>query len=184
MKDYLTSSGFNKIMGTRKTGDKSRKIRNIAESKAMYEDALDEIDDYIEISEIKRGEKKGGAGGYLTTVDGVTEERPATIIEYKIVIDTEKMFKDIFEDAGIEPRIDIRKAEATLEDVIDDYSKSLKDDSYNLEINPDMPTLEDLRESGFDFIWFPKDLVEKALKDSELAEKIIKINIKNKLFYK
>ena len=178
MKDYLTSSGFNKIMGTRKTGDKSRKIRNIAESKAMYEDALDEIDDYIEISEIKRGEKKGGAGGYLTTVDGVTEERPATIIEYKIVIDTEKMFKDIFEDAGIEPRIDIRKAEATLEDVIDDYSKSLKDDSYNLEINPDMPTLEDLRESGFDFIWFPKDLVEKALKDSELAEKIIKINMK------
>ena len=178
MKDYLTSSGFNKIMGTRKTGDKSRKIRNIAESKAMYEDALDDIGEYIEISEIRRGERKGGAGGYLTTVDGVREERPATIIEYKIEIDTEKMFKDIFEDAGIEPRIDVRKAEATLEEVIEDYSKSQQDDSYDLEITPNMPNLEDLRESGFGFIWFPKDLVQKALKDSGLAEQIIRINMK------
>ena len=178
IKEYLTSSGFNKIMGTRKTGDKSRKIRNIAESKAMYEDALDDIGEYIEISEFRRGDRKGGAGGYLTTVDGVREERPATIIEYKIEIDTEKMFKEIFEDAGIEPRIDVRKAEATLEDVIEDYSKSQQDDSYDLEITPSMPNLEDLREIGFEFIWFPKDLLKKALKDVGLAEQIIRINMK------
>lgn len=177
MREYLTQSGFDQIIGARKTGQTSRKIRNIAESKAMYEDALDEIDNYIEVTQTSSEDKAGGAGGYLATVDGVREERPAKIIEYMIKIDTEKMFRKIFEDAGMAPQMNLRKAEATLDDVIDDYERELLPESdYEMEIKPEMPTLQDLSE--FKFIWFPKDLEEKAEKDSELAEKIIRINMK------
>jgi len=177
MKQYLTQSGFDQIIGARKTGETSRKIRNIAESKAMYSDALDNIGNYIQVTKTKEGEKVGGAGGYLGTVEGVRGIRPASIIEYDIAIDTERMFKDIFEEAGISPQMNFRKSEASLDDVLDDYERQIQPESdYEMEIKPDMPTLKDLNE--FQFIWFPNDLKDKAAKDSELAEKIIKINLK------
>tara|TARA_B100000925_G_scaffold169800_1_gene127777 strand:+ start:104 stop:1855 length:1752 start_codon:yes stop_codon:yes gene_type:complete len=177
MKEYLTSSGFDQIIGARKTGETSRKIRNIAESKAMYEDALKNIDKYIDVTQTKNEQKAGGAGGYLTTVDGVREERPASIIEYDIVIDTEKMFNDIFKEAGISPQMNLQKSQINLDDVLEDYQKQIQPESdYQMEIKPDMPTLQDLSE--FKFIWFPKDLRDEASKDSQLAEKIIKINMK------
>jgi len=169
---YLNTRTFNSIIGVSRTSSAGSKLRSVAQSaqgasrkrRAVYNDATEKLHEYTEIKVIKS--KEVGGGDYNNT--------PAMDIVYELTIDTEKMFNDIFDAAGINPKKDkISKAEVTLESLKEDFS----DNPDNINITPTYPELSDLKKE-LELPWLPSDLEEEANKDSKIEEYLIEINLK------
>tara|TARA_R100000458_G_C8276563_1_gene251920 strand:+ start:954 stop:2891 length:1938 start_codon:yes stop_codon:yes gene_type:complete len=184
MKEYLTREGFNKITGAGKKGSVAGKIRRTAEAKGIYEEALNELEDFIKI-EVKQGDTIH-AGGFLSTKDEEKEIRNGTVYRIMVYIDTNELWKKVFNDAGMD--MNLKKSDSaspeSLQQISDAWARHIdKDDLYEFDIQKTQPTIEDLMEFQKDsdlklLVWLPKDIKEKAEKSPELEEMIVNMNLK------
>ena len=186
----LDSHGFNTIIGKTRKDEGASKLRNIAETKSVYEDALNDIEDFIEIEEIAP-EKDENREKPLKTptwkVEGTPYLKLGTLKKYKITIDTLGLFTNIFDKLNIEPKF--KKAEVTsINEIAEDYEENYEEKTF--EITSTELLIDDIQEAsdkhGIEYMkWFPPNLREKlgygedrAAKDTELEKMLLQMNLK------
>ena len=186
---YLDNHGFKLILGKTRRSKEANKLRDVADTKSIYEEALDKLQDYITVNITKKETVNAKAPKYV--VEGAPAIVEGEKITYEFKINTEEMFKDIFNELNLNPK-NMKKADnITIEEIARDYKINIVDPQAldppepkgTLEVNPvsididDIRALEDKTDTKYIF-WLPDNIEEKLNTNKQLENKIISMNLK------